>query len=507
VAIPSTRSLSADRLLFWGGVALILAGAAQHLAHFLSMSEMRYALSGEPMDIRMVLAMVALAVGVSAAAASLLLPRPYPNRTGPIAPEHVRSSRFRPAHARMFAVLSLALVIDVMKPATLGFVLPGMGVEYGIGIDQQRLLPLVALTGTAVGSVVWGVLADRSGRRPVVILATLLFVATAVCGAMPSFEWNLVMCFFMGTSAGGFLPIAFVLVAELFPARQAGWAAVVLGTLGGVGGYAAASLSAALLEPIFTWRALWLVGLPTGLLLLALVRFLPESPSFLLRGGRADELDVVAHDYALEVITREEPTTDVAAAAGPGALHAGLILSFVAVSWGIVNFGLLTWLPTLMNLGAEGTRILASASLIALPAGLVAAVAYSRRRTTTLIVATFATAAALVALATSSPLGTFGSLPSLVVLLAGLGAMSASLMPFSAEAFRHHVRGRGTGSVAGAMKLGGVVGPQLVATTLTLGFGPSAIAALCAAFVVASAVALLVARRSLRVTDLARIPA
>ena len=67
------------------------------------------------------------------------------------------------------AVLALALIIDVMKPASLGFVTPGMRTEYGIDRATVALLPFSALLGTAVGSFVWGSLADLYGRRAAIL--------------------------------------------------------------------------------------------------------------------------------------------------------------------------------------------------------------------------------------------------------------------------------------------------------------------------------------------------
>ena len=66
-------------------------------------------------------------------------------------------------HWWLLFVLGVALVIDVMKPATLGFILPGLRAEYGISTREAAMLPFVALTGTTIGSLVWGVLADRLG--------------------------------------------------------------------------------------------------------------------------------------------------------------------------------------------------------------------------------------------------------------------------------------------------------------------------------------------------------
>ncbi|WP_313886985.1 MFS transporter [Salinispora arenicola] len=233
----------------------------------------------------MLIGMLLLLVGFLVAAQSLFRgTRPSTGIAG-IGVESIEHGRLRPIYWATAAVLTVALVVDVMKPLTLGFVLPGMGQEYDMPLEAVTILPLVALTGTAVGSVVWGLLGDRFGRRSALLLATLLFIATSACGAMPSFEWNLVMCFVMGSSAGGLLPpLVFTLVAELTPRRHRGWVAVTVGSIGGLGGYLAASEAAHLLEPSLTWRALWLIGLPTGLLLV-LAPLAPESPLFLLRAG------------------------------------------------------------------------------------------------------------------------------------------------------------------------------------------------------------------------------
>ena len=146
-----------------------------------------------------------------------------------------------PAHWKLFAVLVIALIVDVMKPATLGFIIPGVMAEYGLSKATVALLPLVALTGTVIGSIVWGMLGDLIGRRASILLAAMMFIGTSICGAMPTFMGNVVMCFLMGISAGGLLPIAFALLVETVPVRQRGGLIVLLGGIGTVGGYLTAS--------------------------------------------------------------------------------------------------------------------------------------------------------------------------------------------------------------------------------------------------------------------------
>src|SRR5438045_715802 len=173
-----------------------------------------------------------------------------------------------------------------MKPASLGLVTPGMRMEYRVSADTVAWLPFAALAGTVVGSCVWGVLADIYGRRASIVLSSVMFVGTSICGAMPSLWWNVGMCFMMGAAAGGMLPVAYALLAEVMPTRHRGWSLVLVGGIGALGGFFAASSLSALLQPVFGWRIMWFLNLPTGLILVALSPLLPESARFLQQTGR-----------------------------------------------------------------------------------------------------------------------------------------------------------------------------------------------------------------------------
>lgn len=263
-----------------------------------------------PMDIPMTLGMALIIVGTIVAAYGLV-PRNIesPNIKELTKQAHVQNLRVRtmddvrlsPAHLKMLAVLGLALIIDVMKPATLGFVMPGIAEEYGITKSTVAILPLVALTGTVVGSIMWGFLGDIIGRRGSIVLASLIFIGTAICGAMPSFAWNVFMCFVMGLSAGGLLPIVFTLLAETIPARHRSWLLVLIAGIGAVGGYLVTAGFAALLEPHFGWRVLWFLGLPTGVLLIMLNRYIPESPRFLMLQGKSEEARHIMAGFGAEI--------------------------------------------------------------------------------------------------------------------------------------------------------------------------------------------------------------
>jgi putative MFS transporter len=302
------------------------------------------------------------------------------------------------------------------------------------------------------------------------------------------------------------LPISFALLAETIPARHRSWLMVLIG--GDVAGaYLLTSFLTSQLEPHFGWRILWLIGLPTGIALVLLNRWIPESPRFLLATGRTAEAAEVMRRFGVQVV-REQAPVEREPEAGERAgfrrlfrrplagLSAGVAL--FGIGWGMVNNGFLLWLPTnLRQMGLEvgaADGLLAGSALIGFPAVFLLAWLYgfwSSKRT--MIIFAALTALTLVAFAVfadglaARPL----LLQTLIVaLLVGANAILAMLTPYSSEVYPTAIRARGTGWAGVCARAGGFLGvglvivgvaPPSVQGAAVLGAIPTALAAVAIA--------------------------
>lgn len=466
------------------GTQFIVAGVIFHLPDFIASRKMHYCMQCMPMSTLMLCGMGLILTGIPIAAYGLFPVRGARTKdlSGDYQLHTLDNARLGRAHWGLVAVLTVALIVDVMKPATLGFVMPGLRHEYNLSPSTASLLALFAMIGTTAGSVVWGIMGDRLGRRGSILLASLIFISTSICGTMPAFKWNLFMCYVMGMSAGGLLPIVFALLAEMTPARHRGWLLVLMGGVGSAGGYLAASGAAAWLEPIFSWRILWLLNLPTGLLVILLSRFIPESPRFLLHEGRVDEAQQSLARFGIELVpvTGDAPPEPERHAKKFKELFRKpyvvltLTVCFYGLSWGLVNWGFLTWLPSIMRDylhmdGKVASLLLAKSALFAVPASVLVAWLYgfwSSKKT--MVLFALITAAVLGGFSTFKPGDTQTLFCVLtVLLLVGLGGMIAMLSPYSVELYPTMLRASGGGVAAASSKAGGVIGPSAVALIMT----------------------------------------
>ena len=469
---------------FWFGVLATSAGVLLHIPMYLMGKDTGYKLVGMPMDTPMMIGMAAIIVGLLASFWGL-----YP-RSGPTARSvsqiRVRALDDAPinkTHVGLLIAMAVGVTIDIMKPTTLAFVVPGMTLEYGLksplnpgGTVPAAYLALAGITGTVLGSFIWGWLGDKIGRRASILFAGLTFIATSICGAMPNFYWNMAMCFMMGIGVGGMLPIAYALLAETIPARHRGWLMVLIGA-DIAGAYILTSWLAAELMPLYSWRIMWLIGLPTGVLFILLNRWIPESPRFLLANGRDGEARAVMQRYGAAVVEDAQSELEVEAKvksrwrelARPDLFGISFVVGCLALGSGLVLFGFNLWMPSnLRKLGfSEADTILRNSALIGFPLTFLIAWMYgfwSSKKT--ILVLSSLTAAALFGFVIAGDAIVQNRLllyALLVVPIWGISSLVAVLSVYSSEIYPTRVRSRGTGFAAGMSKAGGVLIIALVA--------------------------------------------
>jgi hypothetical protein len=154
IALPHRRA-------FWFGIAAVSAGVVLHLPMYIGAADMGYRLAGMPMDPSMKVGMALIVVGIALSAYGVV-PRGagvYPDRVAGVRVAALDEAPIQRAHLALLAVMAVAVTIDVMKPTTLAFVVPGMAQEYGLksplnpqGQVPVALLPLCAFVGMVLAS-------------------------------------------------------------------------------------------------------------------------------------------------------------------------------------------------------------------------------------------------------------------------------------------------------------------------------------------------------------------
>lgn len=473
------RLALARPVAFWVGLGGCVVGVCLHLPMYVMARDHGYRLAGMAPDPAMIAGMASIVVGLMLSLWGLV-PRSFaaPRSVSPAVVHALDDAPLNGRHIALILAMSTAVTIDFMKTTTLSFIAPGVAAEYGLRSAANphasvpvSLLPLCGIVGTVIGSLVWGWLGDRIGRRASILYAGILFIATSVCGTMPNFEWNLAMCLLMGVGAGGMLPIAFALISEAIPPRHRSWLLVLIG--GDVAGaYLVTSWLSGLITPGYGWRAMWLVGLPTGIVLIALTRWIPESPRFLIATGRLREAGVALGQLGARAHRTSEGAPDEATDrrfAGPTMSRqplrkATIGVTSLAFSVGVLTYGFQFWIPTnLQHMGLSAVTAdfaLRDAALLGLPLTVLIAALYSRvsSRGTIVGLSLVTGISACVFAASSSLIANRPALLSLflTIPLAGISSVVGVVIAYASELYPTAVRSRGTGLVAGMSKVGGV---------------------------------------------------
>ncbi len=174
----------------------------------------------------------------------------------------------------------LGWTLDAFDYFLLVLVLTDVAKEFGVSVKVASWATALTLASRPVGAYIFGRLADRFGRRPVMMVDVLCYAGLAFASAFaPNLIVFLILRALFGVAMGGEWGIGASLAMESIPLQSRGLVSGIL-QAGYPSGYLFASLAYGVLFPLVGWRGLFMLGLAPALLVLYIRRAVPESPGW-----------------------------------------------------------------------------------------------------------------------------------------------------------------------------------------------------------------------------------
>jgi MFS family permease len=177
-----------------------------------------------------------------------------------------------------------------------------------LSTEQASSLGTWYLLGAISGALFFGYLTDRFGRKRLFMVTLGVYLVFTVLSGLSWDYWSLIVCRFLaGAGIGGEYAAINSAIDELIPARVRGRVALAINGSWWIGTALAATISYELLHNLsesISWRLGFLIGAILALAIIAIRRFIPESPRWLMTHGRVDEAERVV--AAIEERVRRE---------------------------------------------------------------------------------------------------------------------------------------------------------------------------------------------------------
>lgn len=355
---------------------------------------------------------------------------------------------------KLLGVAGVGWMFDAMDVGILSFVIAALAADWGLTSSQMGWIGSINSIGMAVGALIFGVFADKVGRKKIFMWTLIIFsVASGLSAFTTTFIAFMLLRFFVGMGLGGELPVASTLVSESVEAKERGRVVVLLESFWAAGWLIAAIISYFVIPaefwPIEGWRvALILTAIP-ALYAVYIRMHLPDSPQFTARSEaksrtiRQNIAGVWEKKYARSTLML-------------------WILWFTVV---FSYYGMFLWLPSVMV--GKGFDLISSfkyvliMTIAQLP-GYFTAAYFVEKFGRKFVLVTYL-------IGTAASAYVFGNAETVTVLLISgillsffnLGAWGA-LYAYTPEQYPTVIRGTGAGMAAAVGRIGGIFGPLLV---------------------------------------------
>lgn len=388
---------------------------------------------------------------------------------------------------KLLTIAGLGWLFDAMDVGLLSFVLAALAKDWMLSAKTVAWIGSVNSIGMAVGAFLFGLMADRYGRRFIFIFTLLLFsIASGLTAFTTGLTLFLILRFFIGMGLGGELPVASTLVAESVAPHERGRIVVLLESFWAFGWILAALIGYFIITD-YGWRIAMLLSALPALYAVYLRLNLPDSPRYTAQTVRPSIINNIKLIWSKDYQT--------------ATLMLWILWFCVVFSY----YGMFLWLPSVVIL--KGFDLVKSfeyvliMTLAQLPGYFTAAWLIER------LGRKFVLVSYLIGTAISAYF--FGGASSaLQLVVAGmflsffnLGAWGA-LYAYTPEQYPTLARATGAGMAAGVGRIGGILGPLMVGYMVSFQFSPSTIFNIFCLFIIVGVVAVIALGKETKQTKL-----
>lgn len=387
----------------------------------------------------------------------------------------VDEAKFKPFHLKIVLWCVFVVIFDGYDLAINGVALPLLMQEWNMTAVQAGMLASTALAGMMFGAMLFGMLADKIGRKNVILICVTLFSGFTFWGGFASGPTEFgILRFIAGLGIGGVLPNLVALTSEYAPQKMRSTLVTTMFSGYAVGGIMAALLGA-WFTPSFGWEIMfYIAGIPL-LILPILYLYLPESLTFLVKKQQNEKASKIVQQISPEqnvtastqFVLNEVHASDASIVAlfKQGRSMSTLLFWCCFFMCLLMVYALGSWLPKLMmaagySLG-NSLMFLMAMNMGAVVGTIGGGILADRFHLKPVIIGMFLLGAvSLVGLGFNSPQAVI----YLLVAAAGASAIGSSILLYSfvAQYYPLAIRSTGIGCASAVGRVGAIVGPIII---------------------------------------------